>query len=138
VVRLIIPPLRERRDDIPLLVSHFLDKFSSKFGKHIKAADQEVMELFHIHSWPGNIRELEHVIEHASVLTTSSLLSRDVLPQDFLNAVTSPSLEAAHTPPPTATAMTFEEALRTTGGNKARAARLLGVSRSTLYNKLNG
>ena len=138
VVRLIIPPLRDRRDDIPLLISHFLDKFSRKFSKQIKAADQEVTGLFQIYSWPGNIRELEHVIEHASVLTTSTLLSRDVLPQDFLNAVTSPSPGTVHNVLPAAPAMSFEDALRTTGGNKAKAARLLGVSRSTIYNKLNG
>jgi two-component system, NtrC family, response regulator HydG len=87
VVRLIIPPLRNRQDDIPLLVEHFLEKFSQKFQKTLSAVSREVMELFMRHPWPGNVRELEHILEHAAILCPSTTISADDLPQDFTNYV---------------------------------------------------
>jgi len=132
VVRLIIPPLRERRDDIPLLVEHFLEKFSAKFGRLLTGVSQEVMELFMRHAWPGNVRELEHVIEHGAILCSSGTVSVEHLPQDLLGYI-------HHERPPVQNSlpsdlkMTLEEALARAGGNKAKAARLLGVSRCTVY-----
>jgi PAS domain S-box-containing protein len=132
VVRLIIPPLRERLDDMPLLVEHFLELFSAKFQRSFGGVSGEVMELFLHHSWPGNVRELEHVLEHAAVLCPTSVISAEYLPQDFLdhNDHTVPREEAPCKPEPK---MALQEALEKAEGNKARAARLLGVSRCTIY-----
>ncbi len=136
VVRLIIPPLRDRRDDIPLLVEHFLEKFSQKFAKQLSAVSREVMEQFMRHSWPGNVRELEHTIEHAAILCASSVISVEDLPQDFGAAVGYQRPAGMSFPPP-GQDMSLEAALEKAGGNKAKAARLLGVSRCTIYRKLN-
>jgi len=135
VVRLIIPPLRDRQDDIPLLTKHFLEKFNQKFQRSFVAVSREAMELFMRHSWPGNVRELEHTIEHAAILCPSPIISVEHLPQDFINSVRHdrPEKPAEHAP---GKPNTIEEALKIAGGNKAKAARLLGVSRCTIYRKL--
>jgi len=135
VVRLIIPPLRDRRDDIPLLVEHFLGKFSQKFKKQFVAVSHEVMELFMRHPWSGNVRELEHTIEHSSILCPSAAISVDYLPQDFVAAIPFQRPEST-SPPALDEELSLETALKRAGGNKAKAARLLGVSRCTLYRKL--
>jgi two-component system, NtrC family, response regulator HydG len=135
VVRLIIPPLRERLDDIPLLVRHFLEKFSRKFERLFSAVSREVMELFMRHTWPGNVRELEHIIEHAAILCPSTVIAVEHLPQDLINSV-SPRRPENISAPVRDRILTLEEALTKTGGNKAKAARLLGVSRCTIYRKL--
>lgn len=136
VVRLIIPPLRERRDDIPLLVEHFLNKLSHKFNRAITGVSTEAMGLFMRHSWPGNVRELEHTLEHAAILCPSTVISIEHLPQDFITSlhdrpVLLPDDAAGELP------MTLEEALAKAGGSKAKAARILGVSRCTVYRWLN-
>ena len=135
VVRLIIPPLRERCDDIPLLVEHFLEKFREKFQRPFTGVSQKVMQLFIRRPWPGNVRELEHVVEHAAILCSSGIISVEHLPQDFLNYVHHDRSEEQNFPP-AELQMTLEEALKKAGGNKAKAARLLGVSRCTIYRKL--
>jgi len=135
VVRLIIPPLRDRLDDIPLLVEHFLEKLSQKFERSFSAVSREVMELFLFHSWPGNVRELEHTLEHAAILCPATIISVEHLPQDFLNAVSHDRPDEKPNIVPVQQ-ITLEEALKKTGGNKAKAARLLGVNRSTVYRKL--
>ncbi|MBT1070537.1 sigma-54-dependent Fis family transcriptional regulator [Pelotalea chapellei] len=135
VVRLIIPPLKDRRDDIPLLVEHFLEKFSRKFKRPLSAVSRDVLELFMHHSWPGNVRELEHTLEHAAILCPSTVLSVEDLPQDFISAVR----HHPHDEVPDSAfekQLTLAEALEKAGGNKAKAARLLGVSRCTIYRKL--
>ncbi|RII30721.1 MAG: sigma-54-dependent Fis family transcriptional regulator [Geobacter sp.] len=135
VVRLIVPPLRERSDDIPLLTEHFLEKFSRKFKKPLSAVSNEVMKLFMRHNWPGNVRELEHIIEHAAILSRSDIVSVQELPLDFINSV-------RHEWPEETIArvqdqkMSYEEAIEKAGGNKTKAARMLGVSRCTIYRKL--
>jgi transcriptional regulator with PAS, ATPase and Fis domain len=136
VVRLIIPPLRERRDDMPLLVEHFLEKISAKFQREFTGISPQVMDLFMRHPWPGNVRELEHAIEHAAVLCTSGMISVEHLPQDLLNFIP-PESPAAQPSPQLDAGMSLEEALEKCGGNKAKAARLLGVSRCTIYRRMN-
>lgn len=134
VVRLIIPPLRDRRDDIPLLVEHFLGKFSHKFQKPLNAATNKVMELFMSYPWPGNVRELEHIVEHAAVLCPASVITVEDLPQDFTNyALHGQPEEILDTRLVPGAKLSIAEALEKSGGNKAKAARLLGVSRCTLY-----
>jgi Response regulator containing CheY-like receiver, AAA-type ATPase, and DNA-binding domains len=135
VVRLVIPPLRDRADDIRLLVGHFLDKFNQKFKKNLTNVSHEVIELFMRHNWPGNVRELEHTIEHAAILCPSTIISVKDLPQDFCST----ALHIRHSYSPDILPdrkITIEEALVKSEGNKAKAARLLGVSRSTIYRKL--
>ena len=136
VVRLIIPPLRERRDDMPLLVEHFLEKFSLKFKRAFTGVSPQVMDLFMHYPWPGNVRELEHAIEHAAVLCSSGMISMEHLPQDILDytPLEGPAVQLF---PQLDAAMSLEEALEKSGGNKAKAARLLGVSRCTIYRRMN-
>jgi len=135
VVRLIIPPLRDRLDDIPLLVKHFLNKFSHKFQRAFSGVSHEAMELFMRHSWPGNVRELEHTLEHAAILCPSSVISVEHLPPDFIDSVHHDRPEQP-ADPVRDQKISLEEALIKAGGNKAKAARLLGISRCTIYRKL--
>jgi DNA-binding NtrC family response regulator len=81
VLTVSLPPLRERRDDIPLLVDHFLQKFSKELGKELRRVSPEAMALLENHHWPGNIRELENVIERAVVLGAGDVLGPDALPE---------------------------------------------------------
>ena len=140
VIRLELPPLRDRLDDLHLLVTHFIKRFNDKFDREILGVSDNVMDLFRAHDWPGNIRELEHVIERAIILCTSNIISVNDLPDAVLHdprhatndssAATYPSSETTRQP------LTIEEALVKAGGNKTRAAKLLGISRWTLYRKL--
>ena len=150
VVDIILPPLRERKEDIPLLAQHFLTIFDNKMNKGINGFSDSVMDLLAKHSWPGNIRELEHVIERAYVLCTGDTITSDHLPADIITA--EPPMHSRHEPfTPQPTPMHSSEplmksdneverlldALRRTAGNKAKAARLLGMDRSTLYRKIS-
>ena len=132
VVRLIIPPLRERLDDVSLLTNHFLKKLSQKFQRNMAGVTAEVMDLFMRHSWPGNVRELEHALEHAALLCGDGMIAREHLSHDFLTLFPmddqgEPEFEHI------SQELSLREALVKAGGNKAKAARLLGVSRCTLY-----
>jgi two-component system response regulator HydG len=150
VVDIILPPLRERKEDIPLLAQYFLTVFNNKMKHNITGFSDSVMELLQNHSWPGNIRELEHIIERAYVLCNGDTITTDHLPAEILNPESPPvSIDEPATPRPvpvqpiSATMDTEDEierivdALRRTAGNKAKAARLLGVDRSTLYRKIS-
>ena len=134
VVEINIPPLRERRHDIPLLVRHFLHKFNTKFSKSIEGIDDTVMSMFMNHPWPGNVRQLENILEHAFVLGRRSVISPRELPADFITAAAVPSL--ADGGDASAEVQAILEALRQARYNKSKAARLLGISRRTLYRKL--
>ncbi len=132
VVELHVAPLRERREDIPLLVNEFCRRFSGKFHKNIEGISDDVIKLFMDYPWKGNVRELEHAVEHAYILCTGSIVLPDHLPADIKKHVM---------PEQTAPAGTtqFDEiidALTKTDWNKAKAARLLGVSRQTIYRKM--
>jgi two-component system response regulator PilR (NtrC family) len=142
VIPIVVPPLRERRDDIPLLAVHFLERFSREMGKTITKISEEAMERLLRHSWPGNVRELENVIERAVALETSPVILPERLP-DALNA-------AVALVPPTAGTADFTDgfsldahltalegdflrrALAQTEGDRAAAARLLGVTPRSL------
>jgi len=135
VVETIVPPLRERKDDIPLLVAHFIEEFNNKFHKSIANLSSEVVERFLAYSWPGNVRELQHVLEHSFVICNSSTITVADLPNDFV---------VTKSPTDCAVALTKNneeemilEALKKTGGNKAKAARILGMSRRTIYRKID-
>ncbi|OGP75646.1 MAG: hypothetical protein A2V86_17625 [Deltaproteobacteria bacterium RBG_16_49_23] len=133
VIPIFIPPLRERRDDISFLVSHFLDKFKREKGKKIVDFSPEVMEIFLAHSWPGNVRELENVIEHAVIIAKRDEISTKDLPQYLLQKplqgeelVTLQDVERN----------LILKTLKETNWNKHKTAKKLKINRSTLYGKM--
>ena len=160
VIDVILPSLRERGEDIFLLADHFIEKISAKIGKNIQGLSAQVREQLRRYPWPGNVRELEHVIERACVLCPEkSILTTEHLPPEVarysLQAAAAPpgaghasqyppSAASAFDPPQTAVrteadlspAQRIVQALKKTGGNKAKAARLLGIDRTTLYRKI--
>ena len=134
VVEIGMPPLRDRRDDIPLLAHHFLQTFNRKFSKSIQGVSEPVMDLFMSYHWPGNVRQLENVLEHACVLSSGQVITEKDLPADFMpgGGVTPPAGAADRS----ASARAIREALKQASYNKSKAARLLGISRRTLYRRL--
>jgi len=134
VVEITIPPLRERREDIPFLVDHFIGKFNIKFNRDVKAVSADVEKSFMNYPWPGNIRELEHTMEHAFILCRQNTITIDHLPAHFRDssgARVRPQADREREEP-----LEILNALEKTGGNKAKAARLLGFDRKTLYRKI--
>jgi len=129
VMELTLPPLRERREDIPLLTEYFLKKFNKKFNKEIIAVSENVKKIFMNYSWPGNVRELEHALEHAFILCNESILTLEHLPLELKDSV-------EYREAPMETSQAIQNALKKTGWNKAKAARLLGMSRRTIYRKI--
>lgn len=134
VVEIPLPPLRERREDIPLLVAAFLKKFNVKLHKEISAVSAEVQQMLLAHDWPGNVRELEHILEHAFILCRGGTITVGDLPSDFRNIIESsrPAAEETSVDEPA----TILQALEKAAWNKAGAARLLGISRRTIYRKI--
>lgn len=143
VVTITLPPLRERRDDIPLLANHFLQTFSEQYGKLVSHISPEAMDILTEYSWPGNVRELENTIERALILTTHPILLPEDLPKKLLDAVRKkkpwwiePEVASTSLKPPSLKEVERDyvlKVLRETGGNKTRAAEILGISRATLY-----
>jgi DNA-binding NtrC family response regulator len=137
-----LPPLRDHKDDIPLLVEHILRDVNAKHGKHVRGVGAEVLDIFMGHTWPGNIRELRNVLERAAIVCEKDLITRACLPGEFgRTAAKGPSdLSSIKFPVGTTVdAMERELILQTlgaTGNNKTRAAELLGISLKTLHNKL--
>lgn len=159
VVQLRIPPLRERKDDIPLLVRHFIHKFNKRLGKKITGLDDNAAALFSEHAWRGNIRELENVIEHCVLFCDGAIIEPRHLPSAFAEGIPAP--QAAPEPIPTtgliqlpnepiawhlkevvrqATTQVerdwIQKALSKTDGNVTQAAKLLGISRKSLQLKM--
>src|SRR5271169_2421107 len=137
-----LPPLRDHKEDIPLLVEHILRDINAKHGRHVRGVNPEVLDLFASYSWPGNVRELRNVLERAAIVSDRDLIGRASLPADFgKTSAKGPSDLAAIKFPvgTTVDAMERELILQTlgaTGNNKTRAADLLGISLKTLHNKL--
>ena len=134
VVQIHVPSLQERRNDIPLLVEHFRRNFNRKFDREIKGISSEVEQMFLDYPWPGNVRELENLLEHAFVRCRQNVITAENLPSDFRRYCESHALPADISPEDEAEAI--RKALRQAGGNKTEAARLLGMSRRTIYRKL--
>ena len=137
VIKIELPPLRKRKEDIPLLVDHFVDKFNRKQAKSITGASPEVMAYLMAHHYPGNIRELENIIEHAFVLCQEGRIDLSHLPED-LTAGTRPSPQAAGVEAAVRAVETqaITEALRRNDYNRLAAARELGMHKSTLFRKM--
>jgi two-component system, NtrC family, response regulator HydG len=134
VVEIALPSLAEKCEDIPILTGHFLERFNKKYKKQIKGISPEVLEKFMRHPWPGNIRELEHAIEHAFVLCRDQTITLNHLPPD-LTGTLPPKPSKADVKPQNELEK-INAALEQVDWNKAKAARLLGVSRQTLYRKV--
>ncbi|MEJ2282982.1 MAG: sigma 54-interacting transcriptional regulator [Desulfobacterales bacterium] len=134
VVQIRMPSLKERRDDIPLLVEHFRRNFNRKFGREIKGISSEVEQMFLNHPWPGNVRELENLMEHTFVRCRQNVITAENLPSDFRKYFETHTLNFDLRPEDEAAAI--REALEQARGNKSEAARLLGMSRRTIYRKL--
>ena len=122
VIYLKIPPLRERKEDIPLLVEHFVDLFNSIYGKQVEGVSDDVMGLLMEYDYPGNVRELRNIIESAFVLSAGKLITVEDLPT-YLRGE---EMERRK----------IEEALRKTKWKREKAAKLLGISRTTLWRKM--
>lgn len=140
VIPVEIPPLRERRDDIPLLIRHFIKKFSSKIGKNIDAIDKDAEKLLVKYKWEGNVRELENIIERAITITDGHVIGEGDLPDEIKNN-TSLLLEIESPYPAQKTLfdierLHIEHVLKSTNGNKSKASRILGIDYSTLLRKL--
>ena len=142
VVHVAVPPLRERRNDIPLLADHFLAHFRAVLGKPVKAFTDEALECLTSYAWPGNVRELENVIERAMILTSGERITLDELPPTLLKPpgpgapprVGDYSLRRARK---AFEADLIRKALAATAGNRTHAARLLEISHRALLYKIN-
>ncbi len=154
VIPLHLPPLRERKDDIPLLVEHFIEKHALSKGRESPEISQEILNIFMQYPWPGNVRELENIIERLCILASGRKVELSDLPERFRSL---PALKTDNHIPEIQVQEDIEltpkgidlnrvlddietrlitQALEITGGNKTRAARLLGLNRTTLIEKL--
>ncbi|MGA8224314.1 MAG: sigma-54 dependent transcriptional regulator [Candidatus Acidiferrales bacterium] len=143
VVPLTIPPLRERREDIPALIQHFLDKYAPQVSADPPRFSEELMARLNLHHWPGNVRELENFVRRAVALHPGELI-----PGDFFDAPSASGTTAVTAAPPlncqdsanvslrTMERRLLESTLEANGGNRTRAARALGICQRTMRNKI--
>ena len=139
VVTVNLPPLRERRSDIPALVDHFVDRFSSENGKQIKGVSKEAMDLLMRHDYPGNVREIQNVVERAVVMARGDLLTRADLPATVHRDAADVPSSGSGSLPEQVEALeraAIERALAEAGGVQNRAAELLGITERNLRYKL--
>jgi len=140
VIPIDIPPLRERMDDLPLLVDHFVRKFCEKTKSRSRKVSDEAMELLRGYAWPGNVRELENIIERAILLNRSETLEPADFPEKLSQHQSTAIVSSGK--PATPTLESIEKAyihyvMSQTEGRKAEAARILGIDTSTLYRKIH-
>jgi DNA-binding NtrC family response regulator len=136
-----LPPLREKREDIPVLANYFLDKFAR--GNKKKRFSKKAIELLTSYGWPGNVRELANVIERAVLISAHEEIIVDDFPEGMLDA--EPQDREQETLKSRDAILKLnrlekeyiERVLNSVGGNKSQAARLLGITRKTLYSKIN-
>ncbi|MFT5702353.1 MAG: two-component system response regulator HydG [Desulforhopalus sp.] len=158
IIDIALPPLHARHGDIPLLVNQFIHRFRTQLKKNITGISDQALTTLCNYSWPGNVRQLEHTIERACVLCPGTTISSSQLPEDIVAGETSGNSRATTlndflvgalpVPPtesdqntqsttPTEIKNNIIEALRKSGGNKAKAARILNIDRTTLYRKIH-
>jgi PAS domain S-box-containing protein len=138
VVRIQLPPLRRRREDIPLLVEHFIRSFNLKKDKHISGVTGEAMDLLMGYDFPGNVRQLENIIEHAFVLCHGTQIGIEHLPRELTGGVRGSREEGGDAADPLgrAEARTIREMLRRMDGHRRRTAQALGIHPTTLWRKM--
>jgi len=137
VVKLELPPLRDRKEDIQLLVEHFISRFNRLHNKNISCVTNEVMTLLLAHDYPGNVRELENIIEHCFVLCEGEIIEAKHLPASVCPELKTDETESSR--PATIKQMEIvliKHALRRNKGNKTAAAKELGIDKSTLFRKI--
>jgi PAS domain S-box-containing protein len=137
VVPIVIPPLRERRNDIPLLVDHILKKYLNKQKKKEVKVSPEAMSVMMNYHWPGNVRELQNAIQYALVKCGGDLILKDQLPRSILSSTSDKKFIAKRKRGQKLSSEAVQWALKETHGNKKEASRKLGVSRATLYRFLD-
>lgn len=135
VYRIDLPPLRERVSDIPLLLQYFMEQFEKKYQTGVAGIDEKAMEILKHYHWPGNVRELRNVVLHAMIQAKEKIKVKDLPPFVLTPAREEIRLKAG-TPLPEIERLSIVKTLRMVGGNKLKAANLLGISRKSLYNKL--
>jgi len=142
IVPINIPPLRERKEDIPLLVGSFIDELCSLTGRKITGLSREVLDGFMRHDWPGNVRELKSALEYAFLVCESRLIEEHHLPPQFQKMNKSPGTNIQPAADDLSPANESKEkrelidALRQAAGNQSQAARILGVHRMTVWNRM--
>jgi DNA-binding NtrC family response regulator len=134
VVEICVPPLRERKEDIPSLIGYFVKKFNKKINKNILSISSDVQKVFMDYSWPGNVRELEHALEHAFILCHQKTITLKHLPPVFENFSTAKAHFFKNMG--VDEKQVIVQALEKSAGNKTMAARLLGISRRNIYRKI--
>jgi len=137
VVQITLPPLRDRKSDIPLLVTHFIDKFSQREKKQIAGVTSDVMNAFQNYSWPGNLRELENVMERAVVLAKGQMIGLNSIPREIKKSGKESALPDKEVKPLKQLELeTIMKAIESFKGNKSKAAQALGITRKVLYARL--
>lgn len=138
VIKLALPQLSQRKEDIPLLVEHFIHKFNVKKGRTIAGVSRQVMQFFMSYDFPGNIRELENMIERAFILCRGSIINIDQLPQEIKSktAVVKPISHQGTPPLKSAEAQIILDVLRKHDGNRAKTAAELDIDKTTLWRKM--
>ena len=141
VIPLELPPLRERRDDIPLLAEHFLKKFRDEHKAHAKQVTPRVMSALKRHDWPGNVRQLENCLRQAFVLSRGDVIDITDLPNEIAKMEEGPMELQIEIPPSGVSLKEIEKqyicvALRQTKGNQTKTAKLLGITRRTLQGRM--
>lgn len=137
VVQLEIPPLRERREDIPILCEHFVNRFNRLQGKTVEGVSPEVLSVFMSYDFPGNIRELNHIIEHAFVLVKDGFISPVALPKQLLEFQPKGDAKSSRKPLlKIVEAQVIRDALARNNNKRLATARELGMHKSTLFRKL--
>jgi two-component system response regulator AtoC len=139
VVSMVLPPLRERKEDIPLLAVHFFQKFSEENRKDISHISPDALEILTQYSWPGNVRELEHTMERAVIMSAHPIILPENLPRKIIEESRGPDIG------PVEKMLTLKEmeksyilkVLDKLGGNKKKASEILGIDRTTLYRLLD-
>jgi DNA-binding NtrC family response regulator len=143
VLTITVPPMRERMEDIPELVQAFVDEFNERHGRSIRGVDDDALDVLRRHRWPGNVRELRNVIERAVIVCPDDLVRAEHLPA--FDEASLPTVSGTEAEVILSVGTTVEDAerelilktLKQTGGNKTRAAVILGISLKTLHNKLH-
>lgn len=147
VIYLKVPPLRERKEDIPLLVEYFIRQYASANGRHIQGIDAKALDALVRYDWPGNVREVKNIVERMIVLSSGTSLTLEHVPEDIQRtggSGASPLLRGEDNGEPSNAGRIermerelIEQTLREVSGNKSKAAERLGISRRTLYRKLD-
>jgi transcriptional regulator with PAS, ATPase and Fis domain len=136
VINIRVPPLRERKDDLSKLIQHFLRHYSAKHGRNVQRVSPEALAVLQTYEYPGNARELANIIERAVIVATGKRLEETDLPEGLKAAVSAQQRKQKPQSLAQLEAAYIAEMLSATGGNKAECARILGISRKNLYEKI--